>query len=155
MFGILLGSVIIYFIGGTHSKHSYVTMTLLQFISLIYGFSSSFTHSVLIFSLLLSLYVLHNSACGLIAVSASFEVMPKTLRGTAVGIHSIIKDLTGFLPASYTYVIIKGLVGGNYIIAVLMLYGLIGCAELFIADIYMRIKKIKLYKEKIIRILTI
>ena len=150
IFGILLGGVIIYFIGGTHSKHSYITMTILQFISLIFGFSSSFTHSVFIFSILLSLYVLHNSASGLIAVSASFEVMPKTLKGTAVGIYSIIVDLTGFLPASYSYVIIKDLVGGNYIIAVLMLYGLIGCAELFIADIYMRIKKIKLYKEEII-----
>ena len=83
-------------------------------------------------------------------MSASFEVMPKTLRGTAVGIHSIIINLTGNLPASYSFVIIKDLVGGNYIIAVLMLYGLIGCAEIFIADIYMRIKKIKLYKEEII-----
>ena len=93
---------------------------------------------------------MHNSTCGLIAVSASFEVMPKTLKGTAVGIYSIATDLIGFFPSSYSYVIIKDLVGGNYFIAILMLYGLIGCVELFIADIYMRIKKIKLYKEEII-----
>ena len=70
IFGILLGGVIINFIGGTHSKHSYVTMTILQFISFIFGFSSSFTHSVLIFSILFSPDVLHNSARGLIAVNA-------------------------------------------------------------------------------------
>ena len=28
-----------------------------------------------------------------------------------------------------------------------MYYGLFGCLELFIADCYMRIKKVKLYKE--------
>ena len=93
---------------------------------------------------------MHNSACELISVSASFEVMPKTLKGTAVGIYSIIVNLTAFVPASISYAFIKDLVGGNYIIAILMLYGLIGCAELFIADKYMRIKKIKLYKEEII-----
>ena len=80
--------------------------------------------------------------------------MPKTLKGTATGIYSILVNLIAFLPASYAYAFIKGFVGDNYIMIVLMFYGLVGCIELFIADIYMRIKKVKLYKEETINIET-
>ena len=34
---------------------------------------------------------------------------------------------------------------------VLMLYGLFGCFEIMAADIYMRVKKIKIYKEDYLR----
>ena len=146
LFGNILGGIIINLIGGTHSKHSFIAMIILQFISVIFGLFSSFTNSVLIFTILMSLYIFINCASGIITISASFEVMPKTLKGTATGIYSIIVNLTAFLPASYAYAFIKGLLGDKYIIIALMLYGLFGCFELFIADIYMRIKKRRIYK---------
>ena len=75
--------------------------------------------------------------------------MPKTLKGTANGIFSVVLNLIAFLPAPYGYAFIKNIVGdGRYVINILMYYGLFGCLELIVADFYMRIKKIKLYKEK-------
>ena len=72
------------------------------------------------------------------------------MKGTATGIYSIIVKFTAFLTALHAYGFIKGLIGKDYIMFALMIYGLFGCAEIFIADIYVRAKKIKLYKEEFI-----
>ena len=91
--------------------------------------------------------MLLNSASGIITISASFAVMPKTLTGTATGIYSIIVNLIAFLPAPYAYAFIKSIVGkGSYIMTVLMIYALFGGVELIIAEFYMKIKKIKIHK---------
>ena len=74
--------------------------------------------------------------------------MPKSLIGTGTGIYSLLVNLIAFLPASYAYAFIKNLVGDKYVIIVLMCYALFGCFELILADIYMRVKKIKLYKKE-------
>jgi MFS family permease len=149
LIGSILGGIIINLIGGTSSKHSFVAMGILQFFSVLFGYLSTFTNSVTIFTILLSLYMILNSASGIISISASFEVMPKTLTGTATGIYSIIVNLIAFLPAPFVYAFIKTIFGnGGIILTVLMSYGVIGCIELFGADIYMRIKKIKIYKEE-------
>lgn len=149
LIGSLLGGIIINLIGGTNSKHSFVAMYILQFFSVFFGYLSTFTNSVKIFTILLSLYMILNSASGIISISASFAVMPKTLTGTATGIYSIIVNLIAFLPAPFVYAFIKTIFGnGGIIMTVLMSYGVIGCLELFGADIYMRIKKIKIYKEE-------
>jgi hypothetical protein len=149
LIGSILGGIIINLIGGTNSKHSFVAMGILQFLSIFFGYLSIFTNSVTIFTILLSLYMILNSASGIISISASFEVMPKTLTGTATGIYSIIVNLIAFLPAPFIYAFIKTIFGnGGIIMTVLMSYGVIGCIELFGADIYMRIKKIKIYKEE-------
>ena len=73
--------------------------------------------------------------------------MPKTLKGSACGILSIILILIGKLPAFDGYKLIKSFVGEDGILNVLMLYGMIGCIELMIADFYMKIKKVKLYQK--------
>ena len=149
LIGNILGGVVINKIGGTKSKHSYVAMGVLQFLCVLFGLFAPFTNSVLIFTILMSLYILINSASGIITISASFAVMPKTLTGTATGIYSLVVNLIAFLPAPYAYAFIKSLVGeGSYIMVVLMLYGLFGCFEIMAADIYMRVKKIKIYKEE-------
>jgi MFS family permease len=149
LIGSILGGIIINLIGGTSSKHSFVAMGILQFFSVLFGYLSTYTNSVTIFTILLSLYMILNSASGIISISASFEVMPKTLTGTATGIYSIIVNLIAFLPAPFVYAFIKTIFGnGGIIMTVLMSYGVIGCIELFGADIYMRIKKIKIYKEE-------
>ena len=149
LIGNILGGVVINKIGGVKSKHSYVAMGVLQFLCVVFGFLSPFTTSVLIFTILMSLYILINSASGIITITASFAVMPKTLTGTATGIYSLLVNLIAFLPAPYAYAFIKSLVGeGSYIMIVLMLYGLFGCFEIMAADIYMRVKKIKIYKEE-------
>jgi MFS family permease len=149
LIGSILGGIIINIIGGTNSKHSFLAMGILQFFSVLFGYLSTFTNSVTIFTILLSLYMILNSASGIISISASFEVMPKTLTGTATGIYSIIVNLIAFLPAPFVYAFIKTIFGnGGIIMTVLMSYGVIGCIELFGADIYMRIKKIKIYKEE-------
>ena len=148
LIGNILGGIIINLIGGTKSKHSFLAMGFLQFLCVFFGLFSPFTNSVLIFTILMSLYMILNSASGIISISASFSVMPKNLTGTATGIYSIIVNLIAFLPAPYVYAFIKTIFKkGSYIIIILMIYGIIGCVELFAADIYMRIKKIKLYKE--------
>ena len=149
LIGNILGGVVINKIGGTKSKHSYVAMGVLQFLCVFFGLFAPFTDSVLIFTILMSLYILINSASGIITISASFAVMPKTLTGTATGIYSLMVNLIAFLPAPYAYAFIKSLVGeGKYIMIVLMLYGLFGCFEIMAADIYMRVKKIKIYNEE-------
>ena len=97
----------------------------------------------------MSFYILINSAAGILSISASFAVMPKTLKGTATGIYSLVVNLIAFLPAPYAYAFIKNFFNdGTYIMIILMLYGLFGVFEIMIADIYMRIKKIKIYKEE-------
>ena len=136
-------------IGGTRSKHIYVAMGALQFICVVFGLCAPFSTSVLIFTILMSIYILVNSASGILSISASFAVMPKTLTGTATGIYSLCVNLIAFLPAPYAYAFIKNLFSdGSYIMIVLMLYGLFGCFEIMAADIYMRVKKIKIYAEE-------
>ena len=149
LIGNILGGVVINRIGGTKSRHSYVAMGVLQFLCVLFGLFAPFTDSVLIFTILMSMYILINSASGIITISASFAVMPKTLTGTATGIYSLLVNLIAFLPAPYAYAFIKSLVGeGSYIMVVLMLYGLFGCFEIMAADIYMRVKKIFIYKQE-------
>ena len=149
LIGNILGGVVISRIGGTKSRHSYVAMGVLQFLCILFGLLAPFTNSVLIFTILMSMYILINSASGIITISASFAVMPKTLTGTATGIYSLLVNLIAFLPAPYAYAFIKSLVGeGSYIMVVLMLYGLFGCFEIMAADIYMRVKKIFIYKQE-------
>ena len=147
LIGNILGGVVINKIGGTKSKHIYVAMGVLQFISVIFGLCAPFTSSVLIFTILMSVYILVNSASGILSISASFAVMPKTLTATATGIYSLTVNLIAFFPAPYAYAFIKNLFNdGTYIMIVLMLYGLFGCFEIMAADIYMRVKKIKIHK---------
>ena len=149
LIGNILGGVVINRIGGTKCKHSYVAMGVLQFLCVLFGLFAPFTNSVLIFTILMSMYILINSASGIITISASFAVMPKTLTGTATGFYSLLVNLIAFLPAPYAYAFIKSLVGeGSYIMVVLMLYGLFGCFEIMAADIYMRVKKIFIYKQE-------
>ena len=153
LIGNILGGVVINRIGGTKSKHSYVAMGVLQFLCVLFGLFAPFTNSVFIFTVLMSMYILINSASGIITISASFAVMPKTLTGTATGIYSLLVNLIAFLPAPYAYAFIKSLVGeGSYIMLVLMLYGLFGCFEIMAADIYMRVKKIFIYKQEFISV---
>ena len=149
LIGNILGGVVINKIGGTKSKHIYVAMGVFQFICVVFGLCAPFSTSVLIFTILMSFYILINSAAGILSISASFAVMPKTLKGTATGIYSLVVNLIAFLPAPYAYAFIKNLFNdGTYIMIILMLYGLFGVFEIMIADIYMRIKKIKIYKEE-------
>ena len=150
LIGNILGGVVINKIGGTKSKHIYVSMGVLQFLCVLFGLFAPFTDSVLLFTVLMSLYILINSASGIVTISASFAVMPQTLKGTATGIYSLMVNLIAFLPAPYAYAFIKSLVGGEgkYIMIVLMLYGLFGCFEIMVADIYMRVKKIYIYKQE-------
>ena len=154
LIGNILGGVVINKIGGTKSKHIYVSMGVLQFLCVLFGLFAPFTDSVLLFTVLMSLYILINSASGIVTISASFAVMPQTLKGTATGIYSLMVNLIAFLPAPYAYAFIKSLVGGEgkYIMIVLMLYGLFGCFEIMVADKYMRVKKIYIYKQEFTRI---
>ena len=149
LIGNILGGIIINKIGGISSSLSFIAMAILQFSSVLFGIFSSFTNSILLFTILMSLYMLLNSASGIITISASFEVMPKTLTGIATGIYSIVVNLIAFLPAPYAYAFIKNIFReGKFIIIALMIYGLFGGLELIIADIYMRNKKIKIYREE-------
>ena len=149
LIGNILGGVVIKKIGGVRSKHLYVAMGVLQFVCVVFGLCAPFSSSVLIFTILMSIYILVNSASGIVSISASFAVMPKTLTGTATGIYSLVVNLIAFLPAPYAYAFIKQLFDdGTYIMIVLMLYGLFGCFEIMAADIYMRVKKIKIYDEE-------
>ena len=146
--GNILGGIIINKIGGTRSKHSFIGMAILQFLSVFFGIFTPFTKSVLIFSILMSLYMLLNSASGIITISASFAVVPKALTGKATGIYSLVVNLIAFLPGPYAYALIKKIVGEErYIMVILMIYGLIGGIELILADVYMRVNKVKLYKQ--------
>ena len=109
LIGNILGGVVINKIGGTRSKHIYVAMGVLQFICVVFGLCAPFSSSVLIFTILMSIYILVNSASGILSISASFAVMPKTLTGTATGIYSLVVNLIAFLPAPYAYAFIKNL----------------------------------------------
>jgi hypothetical protein len=93
------------------------------------------------------LYNYFNSACEIIALNISFLLMPKTLKATASGILSIIIITLGILPEFNGYKLINNFVGESGIINVLMLYGMIGCFELMIADFYMKVNKNKLYQK--------
>ena len=73
--------------------------------------------------------------------------MPKTLKGISCGISSIIINIIGILPAKKGYNLIKNNFGKQGTINVLMLYGMIGCFELIVADFYMKFNKIKLYQK--------
>ena len=149
LLGNILGGIIINKIGGTKSKYSFISMSILQFLSVMFGLFSPLTYSVFYFTILMSLYILINSASGIISISATFSVIPEDLTGIANGIYSLVVNLIGFLPAPYTYAFLKKIFkkDGTIIVA-LMIYGFIGCLELIIADYYMRVKKIKLYKQK-------
>ena len=146
--GNIFGGIILNFIGGPNSKHSFIAMFILQLISVIFGIFSNKINSVYYFNSMMSLYNFFNFASGMISIISSFAIMPKTIKGTANGIFSVVLNLTAFLPAPYAYASIKRIVGdGKYVINVLMYYGCFGCIEIIIADLYMRIKKVKLYKE--------
>ena len=148
IFGNILGGIIINQIGGTKSKNSFAAMAFLQFIAVLFGILSPLPNNVFDFSMLMSLYMFLNSASGIISISASFAVMPQNLTGTATGIYSIIVNLIAFLPAPYLYAFIKSFFqDGSNIIIVLMIYAFFGALELIIADVYMRVKKIKIHKE--------
>lgn len=146
--GNIFGGIILNLIGGPNSKHSFVAMFFLQLISVIFGFFSNKINSIYFFNGMMSLYNFFNFASGMITISAGFAIMPKTIKGTANGIFAVLLNLMAFLPAPYGYAYIKRIVGeGRYVINVLMYYGMFGCVELIIADCYMRIRKVKLYKE--------
>ena len=152
LIGNILGGVILNLVGGQKSKYLFFSMLILQFFSVIFGILSPLKNSVLHFSALMSLYMLINSASGIISISASFAVMPKTLKGTATGIYSIIVSLIAYLPAPYAFAFIKKWIKNeSKVILILMMYGLIGCFELVIADFYMRYKKIFIHKESFVK----
>ena len=146
--GNIFGGLILNLIGGPNSKHSFLAMFILQLISVIFGFFSNKINSIFYFNSMMSLYNFFNFASGMITISAGFAIMPKTIKGIANGIFAVLLNLMAFLPAPYGYAYIKRIVGeGRYVINVLMFYGMFGCLELLIADLYMRIKKVKLYRE--------
>ena len=148
LLGLILGGIISNKIGGPKGKNSFKAMFYLQILSVIFGFLSNFPKNIIYFTLFMSLYMLLNSASGLISISASYAVIPKNLIGTATGIYSVIVNLAGFLPAPYAYAFLKNLFGcGGYIIIFFMVYGLFGGLFLFIADFYMKSRKIYIYKE--------
>ena len=147
LIGNILGGIIMNKIGGTKSKLSFISMAILQFLSILFGFFSPITDSVLYFTILMSLYILFNSASGIISISATFAVVSENLAGPANGVYSFIVNLIGFLPAPYFYAILKKILKKeSHIIILLMFYGFVGCFELVGADIYMRTKKIRLYR---------
>ena len=148
LLGLILGGIISNKIGGPKGKNSFKAMFYLQILSVIFGFLSNFPKNIIYFTLFMSIYMLLNSASGLISISASYAVIPKNLIGTATGIYSVIVNLAGFLPAPYAYAFLKNLFGcGGYIIIFFMVYGLFGGLFLFIADFYMKSRKIYIYKE--------
>ena len=150
LIGNILGGIIVNKIGGTKSKLSFISMAILQFLSILFGFFSPITDSVLYFTILMSLYILFNSASGIISISATFAVVSENLAGSANGVYSFIVNLIGFLPAPYFYAILKKILKKeSHIIILLMFYGFVGCFELVGADIYMRTKKIRLYRQNI------
>ena len=121
----VLGGVVINKIDGTKSRHSNFAIGVLQFLCVLFGLFAPFTDSVLIFTILISMYILINCASGIITISSSFVVMTKTLTGTATYIYLLPIKLIAFLPAHYAYAFIKSIVGeGSYIMVVFILYGL-------------------------------
>ena len=150
LIGNILGGIVINKIGGTKSKFSFLAMVILQLLSVLFGIFSPLTNSVSFFTILMSMYILFNSASGIISISATFVVVSEILAGPANGIYSFVVNLIGFLPAPYFYAVMKKILKKeSHIIILLMFYGFIGCFELIGADIYMRAKKIRLYSQKL------
>ena len=150
LIGNILGGIIINKIGGTKSKLSFISMAILQLLSVLFGVFSPISTSVLYFTIFMSMYILLNSASGIKSISATFAVVSEILREPANGVYSFIVNLIGFLPAPYFYALMKKILKKeSHIIILLMFYGFIGCFELIGADIYMRAKKIRLYRQKI------
>ena len=150
LIGNILGGIVINKIGGTKSKFSFLAMAILQLLSVLFGIFSPLTNSVSFFTILMSMYILFNSASGIISISATFVVVSEILAGPANGVYSFVVNLIGFLPAPYFYAVMKKILKKeSHIIILLMFYGFIGCFELIGADIYMRAKKIRLYSQKL------
>ena len=150
LIGNILGGIVINKIGGTKSKFSFLAMAILQLLSVLFGIFSPLTNSVSFFTILMSMYILFNSASGIISISATFVVVSEILAGPANGVYSFVVNLIGFLPAPYFYAVMKKMLKKeSHIIILLMFYGFIGCFELIGADIYMRAKKIRLYSQKL------
>ena len=150
LIGNILGGIVINKIGGTKSKFSFLAMAILQLLSVLFGIFSPLTNSVSFFTILTSMYILFNSASGIISISATFVVVSEILAGPANGVYSFVVNLIGFLPAPYFYAVMKKILKKeSHIIILLMFYGFIGCFELIGADIYMRAKKIRLYSQKL------
>ena len=148
LLGLILGGIISNQIGGPKGKHSFKAMFILQILSVIFGFLSNYPSNINYFTLLMSLYMLLNTASGLISISASYAVIPKNLIGTATGIYSIAVNLLGFLPAPYAYAFLKSVLkSGRYIIIIFMIYGLFGGINLITANIYMKKNVIYIYKD--------
>lgn len=149
LLGLILGGIISNKIGGPKGKHSFKAMFYLQIFSVFFGFLSSFPKNINYFTLLMSIYMLLNTAAGLISISASYAVIPKNLIGTATGIYSIFVNLFGFLPAPSAYAFLKHFFeSGRYIIVFFMVYGLFGGFNLILADIFMKKLKIYIHKEE-------
>ena len=150
LIGNILGGIVINKIGGTKSKFSFLAMAILQLFSVLFGIFSPLTNSVSFFTILMSMYILFNSASGIISISATFVVVSEILAGPANGVYSFVVNLIGFLPAPYFYAVMKKILKKeSHIIILLVFYGFIGCFELIGADIYMRAKKIRLYSQKL------
>ena len=150
LIGNILGGIVINKIGGTKSKFSFLAMAILQLLSFLFGIFSPLTNSVSFFTILMSMYILFNSASGIISISATFVVVSEILVGPANGVYSFVVNLIGFLPAPYFYAVMKKILKKeSHIIILLMFYGFLGCFELVGADIYMRAKKIRLYSQKL------
>ena len=97
-------------------------MAILQFMSILFGFFSPLTNSVLYFTILMSMYILINSASGIISISATFAVVSDNLAGPANGVYSFIVNLIGFLPSPYFYAVLKKIFKKEFIINVLWIY---------------------------------
>ena len=145
--GIITGSLLLFMIGGQYSRYSFLMIFYLQLISCFLGFISNKNSSSVYFNIMICLFNYFNSASSIISLIVSFAVMPKTLKDISCGVISIIVNLTGILPAKKGYNLIKTYFGKQGTINVLMLYGMIGCIELIVADFYMKFNKIKLYQK--------
>ena len=147
LLGLIFGGILSNKIGGPKGKNSFITMFYLQLFSVIFGLFSYFFTNVNLFTIFMSLYMLLNTAAGLISISASYAIVPENLIGITTGIYSIFVNLTGFLPGPFAYAFMKNIFSsGRYIDLFLMVYGFIGCIDLYTADFYMKTKKIMIYK---------
>ena len=145
--GIVSGSLIFSIIEGQNRKYAFICIFYLQLLACFLFFISNKYYSVVFFNVTICAYNYFKSACEIIALNISFALMPKTLKATANGILSIIIISLGILPAFNGYKLIKNYLGESGFINVLMLYGMIGCIELIIADFYMKLNKINLYQK--------
>ena len=145
--GIVSGSLIFSIIEAQNRKYAFICIFYLQLLACFLFFISIKYYSVVFFNVMICEYNYFKSACEIIALNISFALMPKTLKATANGILSIIIISLGILPAFNGYKLIKNYLGESGFINVLMLYGMIGCIELIIADFYMKLNKINLYQK--------